>query len=228
MLFSAVLYDFDGTIVDTETPIFEVWRELYRERGQVLELDVWALTLGTHGAFDPVEHLEGLTGEAVDRESLIEEMRRRARPRCAEEPLRPGIAEILVEARELGLKTAVASSSESAWIDRWIRHHAIAGAFDRVVSREHVERYKPEPDVFLKAAAELDVAPERCLVIEDTPNGVLAARRAGMFCVAVPNALTRRLEFPPADLTVPSLAGRTLASLMRQLPLRQVTDSRGT
>ena len=217
MIFSAILYDFDGTIVDTETPIFEIWREIFRERGLTLELDAWALTLGTHGTFDPVTHLEELSGEQVEREPLIEKIRPLVRRRCSEQPLRLGIPEILVEARALRLKTAVASSSAGEWIARWIEHYRIADAFDRVVSREHVERYKPEPDIFLEAAGQLGVAPEKCLVIEDTPNGVLAARRAGMFCVAVPNELTRRLEFPPSDLTFPSLAGRTLAELAELL-----------
>lgn len=217
MLFAAVLYDFDGTIVDTETPIFEIWREIFRAHGQTLELDAWALTLGTHGTFDPFEHLEAAVGGPVAREPLVAGLRRRVHRRLATEPLRPGIPEILAEARDLRLKTAVASSSTGEWIERWIRHHRIAGAFDRVLSREHVTRYKPEPDVFLAAAAELGVAPADCLVIEDTPNGVLAARRAGMWCVAVPNELTRRLEFPPADLTFPSLVGRSLAELAARL-----------
>ena len=85
------------------------------------------------------------------------------------------------------------------------------------MTREDVEHVKPAPDLFLLAAARLGVPPAACVVFEDSPNGIRAARAAGMRCVAVPNALTRALTLPGADLVVGSLAEAGLADLLCRL-----------
>jgi beta-phosphoglucomutase-like phosphatase (HAD superfamily) len=117
----------------------------------------------------------------------------------------------------MGLKTAVASSSQAAWVRPWLERHDLLDAFDAVCTRDDVVAVKPAPDLFLLAAQRLGVPPESCLVFEDSPNGLRAARAAGMWAVAVPNALTGPLELPPHDLALASLAARTLASLRQAL-----------
>src|SRR5262245_27550959 len=167
MSIEAIVLDFDGLIIDTETPIFEEWRSVYRSRGVELELDVWQHSLGTQNGFDPFAHLAALTGTAVDREVLGPVMRERHWQRCAEQPLLPGVEPLLGEARELRLGTAVASSATEAWVEGWIRRHGIRGLFDCVCTREHVARVKPAPDLFLLAASRLGVPPASCIVFED-------------------------------------------------------------
>jgi len=212
---AGLVFDFDGTMVDTETPTIEVWREIYRRHGQTLAIEDWQHALGTHGGFDPHTHLAGLTGGiyAGDRQ----EVSARIRLRCEAEPLRPGVLELLTAARQAGLRTAVASSSSLGWVERWLAHHGIRPLFHRVLGRDLVAQVKPAPDLFLLAALELGLPPAACLAIEDSPNGVVAARRAGMRCLVVPNAVTAGLPFPEADLTLDTLAGVVLADLLERL-----------
>jgi HAD superfamily hydrolase (TIGR01509 family) len=214
---AAVVLDFDGLILDTETPIFEAWREAFRGRGQVLSMDDWQHSLGTNGGFDPLARLvelvgEGLDGEAVERE--VQEANRRA---CDAQSLLPGVEGLLAEAERLGLRRAVASSSPRAWVESWLTRHGIRGRVEVICARDDVARVKPAPDLFLLAAERLALPPGACLVFEDSPNGMRAARAAGMRCVAVPNALTRQLRLPDPDLVLGSLAERTLGAILEEL-----------
>jgi HAD superfamily hydrolase (TIGR01509 family) len=214
---AALILDFDGLILDTETPIFEEWREAFRARGHDLGMERWQHALGTFGAYDPCLHLAELTGEAFDHETLRQEVRARNLVRCEAQPLLPGVADRVTEGRGAGLKTAVASSSSSAWVEGWLERHGIRHLFDTVCARDHVERVKPAPDLFLLAATRLGVVPERCVVFEDSPNGIRAARAAGMRCVAIPNPVTCTLPMDGADLVLPSLAERPLSEILRAL-----------
>jgi HAD superfamily hydrolase (TIGR01509 family) len=223
----AVVLDFDGLVLDTETPIFEAWRTAYRRRGRDLGLSEWQHALGTHGGFDPFAHLSGLLGAPVAREELLEEVQAQNRAACDAQPLLPGVADLLRDARALGLGTAVASSSTRGWVDGWLARHGIREFFDVLCGREDVARVKPEPDLFLLAAERLSVPPEACVVFEDSPNGMRAARAAGMRCVAVPNALTRDLPLPDPDLVVSSLADHPLDSILERLAVRESAAAEG-
>ena len=213
----AVILDFDGLIVDTETPIFESWRTVYGRRGQELRLEVWQHALGTHGGFDPFAHLGALLGETLPHDALLEEVQALNRPACDAQPLLPGVLDLLRAARGGGLGTAVASSSTRGWVEGWLSRHGIREWFDVLCGREDVAQVKPAPDLFLLAAERLKVVPGACVVFEDSPNGMRAARAAGMLCVAVPNALTRELALPDPDLVVSSLAEHPLSELLGRL-----------
>jgi len=213
----AILFDFDGTILDTETPEFEEWRALFRSRGHDLDLDVWQDSVGTVGAYDPCAHLAELTGAEFDHEALRQEVNARHRARCEAQPLLPGVVDRLREARAAGLGTGVASSSLSSWVEGWLARHGIQDLFDVVCTRDQVRQAKPAPDLFLLAATRLDVAPDLCVVFEDSPNGIRAARAAGMRCVAIPNPLTRSLPLGEADLVLDSLADHSLTEILQRL-----------
>ncbi len=213
----AIVFDFDGTILDTETPEFEEWRAAFRSRGHDLDLDVWQDSVGTVGAYDPCAHLAELMGAEFDHEALRQEVNARHRARCEAQPLLPGVVDRAREARAAGLGTAVASSSLSSWVEGWLARHGIRDLFDVVCTREQVQQAKPAPDLFLLAATRLDVPPDLCVVFEDSPNGIRAARAAGMRCVAIPNPLTRRLPLGEADLVVDSLADHSLAEILERL-----------
>jgi len=212
---AGLVFDFDGTLVDTESPTLATWQEIYRRHGRELRMADWQQALGTHKGFDPHGHLAGLTAGAYAGDPL--EVTIEIRRRCAEEPLRPGVLALLTAACQAGLRTAVASSSSLGWVERWLAHHGIRSLFDRVVGRDLVRAVKPAPDLFLLAAEELGLLPAACLAIEDSPNGVLAARSAGMRCLLVPNPVTAGLTFPEADLTLDSLEGVELADLLERL-----------
>ncbi len=228
---AAVVLDFDGLIVDTETPIFEAWLAAYRRRGCSVGLDEWQHALGTHGGFDPLEHLEGQMrgslalppGQELDRDAVLAEVKEATTKSCDGQPLLPGVEALLRDAGALGLGRAVASSSSCGWVNGWLERHGIRGLLDVVVGRDDVRNVKPDPELFLLAASRLGQPPEACVVFEDSPNGMRAALAAGMRCVAVPNALTRPLERPAVDLVLDSLAEQPLATILAALaasPLR--------
>jgi len=214
-----LVLDFDGLILDTESPIFESWRMAYHELGLELGLDVWQHALGTHGGFDPCAHLARLLASPPDCEALRARVRARALAGCDAQPVLPGVRERLAEARASGLGTAVASSSTRSWVCGWLERHALGPLVDHVVGRDDVARVKPAPDLFLLAAERLGVRPEECVAFEDSPNGIRAARAAGMCCVAVPNPVTRSLALPEPDLVVASLADVSLPELALRLGL---------
>jgi HAD superfamily hydrolase (TIGR01509 family) len=214
---AAVILDFDGLIVDTETPIFQAWLAAYRRRGRSVGLDEWQHALGTHGGFDPLTHLEALLGGSLDRDAVLAEVKEATARGCEAQPLLPGVEALLRDARALGLGRAVASSSSCGWVNGWLERHAVRDLLDVVVARDDVRKVKPDPELFLLAAERLGRPPASCVVFEDSPNGMRAALAAGMRCVAVPNALTRPLERPDVDLVLDSLAERPLAAVLEAL-----------
>ena len=213
----AIVFDFDGLSLDTELPIYRSWLEVYTAHGQELPFERWILTVGSNNAaFDPRSNLEALLGRVLPQEVLDERMRRRTEMVLAEAIL-PGVAELAAAAREAGLKTGVASSSSHSWVDAHLERLGIRHLFDCVLCRDDVAAVKPAPDLFLAAALCLGVRPEETVAIEDSPNGVLAARTAGMRSVAVPNTLTSDQDLSLADLKVESLAGVSPAQLAAKL-----------
>ena len=215
--FSAVIFDFDGLVIDSETPIFDIWAGIYREHGGTLTLDHWRHALGTHGGFDPYLELERQTGVWLDRAVWVPRIRDEHWRRCESEPLRPGVTERLRAARAIGMPAAVASSSSREWVGPWLDRHGLRGHLDALCTRDDVKSVKPAPDLFLLAAERLGIAPADCVVFEDTPNGIAAARAAGMWAVAVPGPMTRTLKFPSPHLTLSSLSDLDLAGLADRL-----------
>ena len=221
--FSALIFDFDGLIIDSETPLFRIWQEIYVQHGATLTLDMWQHALGTQHGFDPYADLAARSGVTLSRDEWVTRIRDEHWRRCEDEPLLPGVADRLAEATALQIPAAVASSSSSAWVKLWLQRHGLGSRFAAVCTRDDVKAVKPAPDLFLLAASRLGVAARDCLVFEDSPNGLRAARAAGMWAVAVPNDLTRPLEMPSHDLLLGSLAEITIAELaarVHALPAR--------
>jgi HAD superfamily hydrolase (TIGR01509 family) len=210
-----LLFDFDGLIVDTETPSMASWQELYREHGQELPVEQWITLVGTIGApFDPYAHLEELAGP-LDRAAVLERRRDHELSLTDVEELRPGVLDYLEEADRLGLRKAIVSSSTREWIDRHLRRLERAEHFDAIVAANHdVARAKPAPTLYLEALDLLGLAPGEAIAFEDSPNGIKAAKAAGVFCVAVPNSVTAGLGLGEADLVLDSLAHLPLSELI--------------
>ena len=218
MQIKALIFDFDGLILDTETPEVLVWQDIYRVHGHELPVDEWAKTIGGYGisTFDAATHLNQLTG--LDAASLRARYRRESDIRIHASPILPGVLDMINEGKARGLRLAVASSSPHAWVDSHLARLGLADRFDRVICSENVApgRTKPNPDLFLLALDQLKVQKDAAVVFEDSPNGVRAAKSAGIFVVAVPNPLTEKLGVDGANLTVNSLAELSLDDLMRR------------
>lgn len=213
-----LLFDFDGLLVDTETPARLVWEELYREHGHELPHEKWATLVGTIGArFDPLGHLQELVGEQLDGEAFDTRRREREYALTDLEELRPGVEEYFAEAERLGLRTAVVSSSDTNWIERHLGRLGHLEGLDAIVAANgDAERAKPRPDLYLEALDQLGLRPSEAIAFEDSPNGVSAAKAAGLVCVAVPNPITATLALDDADLVLESLADVPLAELLER------------
>jgi putative hydrolase of the HAD superfamily len=214
-----LLFDFDGLLVDTESPSRLGWEELYREHGHELPLDQWATLVGTIGApFDPFAHLEALVGQPLDREELIARRRAREFELIDLEDLRPGVEEYLAEAEQRGLKTAVVSSSSRDWIEPILQRLDRLDHWDTIVTADgDPSRAKPQPTLYLEALTALGVGANEAIAFEDSPNGVRAAKRAGLVCVAVPNPVTKTLALDEADILVDTLLELPFDELLTQL-----------
>ena len=218
MAIRGLLFDFDGLLVDTETPSRLVWEELYREHGHELPQDRWATLIGTIGApFDPLGHLEDLVGRRLDEQALTTRRRAREYELTDLEELRPGVEEYFAEAERLGLRTAVVSSSDDDWIERHLGRLGHLEGLDTVVAANgDTARAKPRPDLYLEALDRLELEPHEAIAFEDSPNGVAAAKAAGLVCVAVPNPMTATLALNDADLVLDSLADVSLRELLER------------
>lgn len=215
----AVIFDFDGLIIDSESAAYDAWSAIYREHGCALSLADWVACVGSsYAAFDPVTNLAQLAGRAFDaaqRAALFADKERRKVAVCNQLPLLPGVEARVTEATELGLAVAVASSSSRVWLHEHLTRLRMQTAFKTISGKEDVPRVKPHPDVYLHAAAALHVAPGHCLVFEDSVNGVKAAKAAGMWCIAVPGPITRGLDFAAADAVIASLDDVSLSDWLR-------------
>lgn len=205
--FRALVFDFDGLILDTEEPVYEGWREVYAEHGEELPIAFWQTIIGRGSNwFDPLADLERRLGRQLDPERIRIARQMRVEQMVAALPILPGVVEWIEAAQRLGLKLGVASSSSRAWVVGHLERLGLGRHWDCVRCRDDVARAKPDPDLYLAAAAELGVAPADAIAIEDSPNGCLAARAAGLYCVAVPNRMTADLDFAAADARLVSLA----------------------
>lgn len=210
----AVVFDFDGTILDTETPEYRSWSEVYRRFGLELPLDRWAEGVGAAwGLFDPLRDLEERLGVPVDREAIAAWRSQRDQELILAEGVRPGVARLLEQIEVAGVMAAIASSSPRSWVDRHLERLGLSRHFPVVCTVDDVAQAKPAPDLYLLACRRLEVEPSEALAIEDSPNGAQAALAAGLRCVVVPNPVTGRLVFPPGPALVPTLEDASLADL---------------
>jgi HAD superfamily hydrolase (TIGR01509 family) len=203
----AFLFDFDGLILDTETASRAGWQWLYQEHGHELPLEKWELVVGTIGVWDPWAHLEELVGESLEREVLNERRYAHELSLIEAEELRPGIADYLTAAERLGLKRAIVSSSSQKWIHMHLKRLERTVGWDAILTADHdKERAKPAPTLYLEALETLGVPAEEAVAFEDSPNGVRAAKAAGLYVVGIPNNVTRSFGLDEADVVVDSLA----------------------
>jgi HAD superfamily hydrolase (TIGR01509 family) len=216
-LMQAIIFDFDGLIIDTEDTDCRSWQELYEELGLSFPLDEWCATVGTTIRFDPFDKLELQLGRVLDRMAMQEQRRIRHHALVQELTVLPGVEAYMVEARARGLRLGIASSSNHQWVLGHVTRLGLLKYLDCILGGDDVGRGKPDPAVYLGALTQLGVAPPEAFALEDSPNGVLAAKRAGLRCIAVPGPHTRHLDFSHADLRLDSLAEVPLTELLTRL-----------
>jgi beta-phosphoglucomutase-like phosphatase (HAD superfamily) len=212
----AAIFDFDGLLLETEEPTFRSWAETYAEHGQELSLVEWSRTIGRVDHFDPWEELQRRLGRRLDPAVKARRKERRDELLLARDPCTGALA-ILAEAEHLGLATAVASSSSEEWVRSHLqrleldRYIGVLSCFDGTVPA------KPAPDLYLQALDRLGVDATEAVAFEDSHNGLLAAKAAGLFCVVVPTVMTGHMDFAAADLVVERLGEPALRELIESI-----------
>jgi HAD superfamily hydrolase (TIGR01509 family) len=214
----AVVFDFDGLILDTEKNEFRSFQQIYRQFGFELTLERWSGCVGTdQSVFNPYDDLERCIGKPLDREAIRTSHRRQFDEWMENERPLPGVETYLREAKNLGLKIGLASSSSRAWVTGYLQRHGLIDYFDCIRTRDDVEKVKPDPALYRLAVQCLGVEPTEAVAFEDSPNGALAAKRAGLYCVVVPNEVTAPLTFGEYDIRLRSLKDMPLSELIERL-----------
>lgn len=214
----ALIFDFDGLILDTELPDFLSWQEVFEEYGGCLPLSAWATCIGTsEDAFDPLDFLEAQLGRPVDREAIRGKREQRKTELVEKQPILPGVERYITDAKRLGLKLGLASTSSRDWITGHLSRLGLGDHFDCIKCADDVRLTKPDPELYHAVLDALGVLANEAIAFEDSPNGILAAKRAEIFCVAVPNTLTRHLSLDQADVRLTSLADLPLEKLLREI-----------
>lgn len=218
MMIKALLFDFDGTILDTETPEMIAWNEVFAEYDLRLDRAVWTKIVGaTEEAFDLASHLETQLGFPIDQEALRWRTRdRRLELIYKEEPL-PGAGDLIREAAASRLKLAIVSTSPRVWVEDHLGRLGLRAYFSTLICAEDVERRKPDPEPYLRALKALGVRPGEAIVLEDSVFGVQSAKAAGIYTIAIPNQMTALFDLSSADRQLNTLENCSLTSLIGEI-----------
>ena len=166
-MIKALVFDFDGLILETETPIFQSWQEIYQAYGCELSLEEWLANVGTaEETFDPVASLELRSGHPIDRGQTLIQRQRRELELIQHQLVMPGVREYLESARWLGLKVGLASSSSCDWVVGHLERLGLIGFFDAIAASDDVALTKPDPALYWTAVEWLGVAPHEAVAFE--------------------------------------------------------------
>ncbi|MFI5914483.1 HAD family hydrolase [Dactylosporangium sp. NPDC051541] len=217
MTIKALIFDFDGLLMDTETTLLESWQWEWRRHG--LELDPAGFFADHGGDANEARYtaLAAAVGTAYDRTSSHTLRQAHRSALNAALPPAPGILGWLDRAADLGLRLAVASSSHVDHVDAMLRRAGLRPRFEVLATGDEVRAPKPDPAVYVLALDRLGLPAAQAVAFEDTPHGAAAAHGAGLRCVAVPNPHADPARFTTAALILPSAADRPLDAVLATL-----------
>jgi HAD superfamily hydrolase (TIGR01509 family) len=211
----ALFFDLDGTLWDSESVRFRSWRRVFEMNGADYSLESYATRLGTVGGRDPLDDLEDAIGGPIDRPAIRATRDALTERWLAELRLRPGVEEYVAEAKRLGLALGVVSTDERDYVLESLKRLGLPGVWDVIRTADgDSARAKPSPSLYIEALAELDLTANEAIAIEDSPNGILAAKRAALYCVAVRHQVTAALDLGSADVVVESLIELPLGDVL--------------
>jgi HAD superfamily hydrolase (TIGR01509 family) len=214
MVIKGLIFDFDGLILDTETPDVIAWMSIYNKYGQEFKFEQYASAIGSvYRLMEPAKELENLVPQ-LKAEKIFNEWTKLENKLIERQSILPGVMEYLDAAKKMNLKVAIASSSEKPWVKGHLERLGILNYFDFIHTVEETKVPKPDPALYNLALASFRLNPIEAIAFEDSANGISAAKGAGIFCVAVPNRVTRSLNLKHADLILDSLANLPLSQLL--------------
>jgi len=225
MTIKGLIFDFDGLILDTESPRYKAWCEIYEHFKQKFDLVDYARTLGSSNEhFDPIVELSKRIGSSFNPPYWEKYQSQREMELLINEPLMPGVLGYFNQATGRHLKMAIASSSDRAWVISHLTRFSILDYFLAIETAEDVAKVKPSPDLYQKALYDLQLKPEQAIVFEDAPHGIASAKKAGLICVAVPNPLSAQLDLSEADLVMDSFEQIPLSELLKKIETRSTSS----
>ncbi|MDV2684367.1 HAD-IA family hydrolase [Alkalihalophilus lindianensis] len=209
-----IIFDFDGLILDTETHQYLLLQELFAEYGSELPIERWQQEIGTHSGFSPFQYLNENIQQKIDPHTLQKQFKEKFQDKLIGEKARAGVEEYLQEAKEMDLKIGLASSSSYQWVSTHLVNLNIIDYFDCIKTSDDVKKVKPDPALYLETAKELGLAVEECLVFEDSANGAMAAKKAKMKCIIVPNQVTHTMDFCMVEHRLQSMSDMSLKEVI--------------
>lgn len=202
----ALVFDYDGLIVDSETPEYHCWKKVYEDHGEALPVQDWVHVVGGAHQFDMRAELERRLGRAIEGWERVDAGRvEHFRSIFEGQPLLPGVQALFDEGRRLGWRIGVASNSTSGWVRSGLQRFGLAGHVSALRARDTAARPKPDPAPYLEVLAELGARAGASFAFEDSAPGVAAGRAAGLTVIAVPNTLTRHHDLSAAHHLLESL-----------------------
>lgn len=202
----ALVFDFDGLILDTEWPEYQSWKKLFEDHGLQLEVSDWMHVVGSPDMVDFRRRLEERLGRTLDWLSLDKARAEHYQEISAGLAVLPGVRDLMVAGAASGWRVGVASSSPRSWVFGHLRKHGLDAWVETMRTRENVDAMKPAPDPYLQACRDLGADPARSIAFEDSAIGVASAKAAGLHVVAVPNRITQYHDLSAADQVLKSLA----------------------
>lgn len=209
------IFDFDGLILDTESPQFVIFHDEFAKYGVTFTYQDWWKVIGTGFAeYNPFDHLARLAGDHHDSAYFHEMIDRQIAEKLDQTQPFPGVVRFIQEARRLNIPMAVASSSECSWVRGQLKRIGLLDSFSSVITSDDVSQVKPDPELYLAAASSLKLQPAECIAFEDSLNGIKSAKAAGIYCIAIPNEITLEMPLHMADQIVHSFNDLRLQDLL--------------
>ena len=201
----ALVFDFDGLILDTEWPEFVAWQKVFADLGLTLAMEDWMHVVGGPNQFDFRLKVEERLGRKPDWASIDASRLGHHKVLMAEQEILPGVRELMIDASAQGWAIGVASSSSREWVFGNLRRLGLDSWIETMRTRDNVPRMKPHPDPYLLACQDLGADPRQSYAFEDSATGVAAARAAGLTVIAVPNRITKHHDLGGAHQVLKSL-----------------------
>lgn len=206
----ALVFDFDGLILDTETPLIDAYGDVHAAHQREFDRALFIRSVGhADYLFDPWKAF----GRDADRVTLEQEMQTYKNQRMLAQPILPGVIAMMDEAKSRGIPIALASNSGHEHCEGHLARIGLLDRFSFLACRGDTPSPKPEPDLYRLAVNRLGARPHEAIAFEDSHTGSLAAKRAGLWCVAIPNVSTAHHDLSHADLRIASMAEVTLGQL---------------
>jgi len=222
----AVIFDMDGVLIDSEPIHVTIEKRLFSKLGIEVTEDVHRSYMGASNDYMYTDlrsrfKLPELVKELIERDELF---RSDYFNQLETVPINEGLISLLDQIKSAGLKMAVATSSSPEIVNILLTKCGIASYFDVIVTTSEAGKSKPSPDVYLLAANKIGVSPKKCIVFEDSPNGLLAAKSAGMYCVVIQSGIKIIDELSGADYLIQSFREITLTRLIEIFSVNQIVD----